>query len=81
MRYYFHISNGRVTAEDHDGLELPSCVAALDEGGKIAQELLSDPDTQDFDGGVVQIVGSGGDLYISLPIFRPRDSAAMAGLN
>ena len=77
MRFYFHISNGQVTAEDHDGVELPTFLAALDEGGKIAKELLSDPDTVDFDGGVVQIVGSGGNLFISLPISRPGEHGAL----
>ena len=77
MRFYFHISNGLVTAEDHDGVELPTFLAALDEGGKIAKELLSDPDTADFDGGVVQIVASGGGLFISLPISRPGEYGAL----
>ena len=70
MRFYFHVSNGWVTAEDHEGVELPSYLAALDEGGKIAQELLSDPDTMSFEGGVVNIVGVGGKVFISLPIGR-----------
>ena len=78
MRFYFHISNGFITAEDHEGVELPTCLAALDEGGKIAQELLSDPDTMSFHGGVVNIVGSGGWLFISLPISHPGETAAAA---
>ena len=77
MRFYFHISNGSVTAEDHDGVELPTFLAALDEGGKIARELLSDPDTVGFDGGVVQIVGSGGHLFIALPITRAGEHGAL----
>ena len=77
MRFYFHISNGSLTAEDHDGVELPTFLAALDEGGKIAKELLSDPDTAGFDGGVVQIVGAGGHLFISLPITHPGEHEAL----
>lgn len=75
MRFYFHISNGTLTAEDHEGVELPSFVAALDEGGKIAQELLSDPDTAGFDGGVVNIVGPSGSFFIALPISQPEHAA------
>lgn len=75
MRFYFHISNGAVTAEDHEGVELPTFVAALEEGGKIAKELLNDPDTEDFHGGVVNIVGSEGFLFLSLPIARPGEIA------
>jgi hypothetical protein len=78
MRFFFHVSNGFVTAEDNEGLELPSCLAALDEGGKIAQELLNDPDTMSFHGGVVNIVGSGGWLFISLPISNPGEFGSMA---
>ena len=77
MRFFFHISNGSLTAEDNEGVELPTFVAALDEGGKIAKELLSDPDTVGFDGGVVQIVGAGGHLFISLPITQPGEHAAL----
>jgi hypothetical protein len=76
MRFYFHISNGAVTAEDHEGVELPTLIAALDEGGKIAKELLDDPDTEDFQGGVVNIVGSSG-LFTSLPISRHTIRAAL----
>lgn len=76
MRFYFHISNGVVIAEDHEGVELPTFVAALDEGGKIAKELLDDPDTEDFHGGVVNIVGSHGLLFMALPIARPGEPAA-----
>ena len=76
MRFYFHVSNGSVTAEDHEGVELASCLAALDEGGKIAEELLSDPDTTSFCGGVVNIVGSDG-VFIALPIAYPGERAAL----
>lgn len=70
MRFYFHVSNLLVTAEDHEGVELPDFASALEEGGRIAKELLNDPDTADFDGGSVNIVGSGGLLFITLPITR-----------
>lgn len=78
MRFYFHISNGPVTAEDNEGVELPSFIAALEEGGKIAKELLDDPDTESFQGGVVNIVGSGGLVFMSLPISRPGQTPASA---
>lgn len=80
MRFYFHISNGRITAEDHEGVELPTFVAALEEGGKLASELLNDPDTEGFRGGVVNITGSGGLVFISLPIVPPGEMA-LAALN
>jgi hypothetical protein len=76
MRYYFHISNDYITAEDHEGMDLPTCLAALEEGGKIADELLRDPDTTSFHGGVVNIVGSGGWVFISLPIANPGETPA-----
>lgn len=76
MRFYFHISNGAVMAEDHEGVELPTFVAALDEGGKIAGELLDDPDTESFHGGVVMIVGSDGLSFMNVPIARPHEIAA-----
>jgi hypothetical protein len=68
MRFYFHISNGELTAEDDYGMELPTFLAAFEEGAKIARELLDDPDTADLRGGVIHIVGSQGRLFISLPI-------------
>lgn len=76
MRFYFHVSNDIVIAEDHEGVELPSFIAALEEGARIAQELLDDPDTASFRGGVVNIVGSRGHVFISLPISRPEETAA-----
>jgi len=78
MRFYFHVSNCLVTAEDHEGVELPSFIAALEEGGKIAEELMADPDTMDFQGGVVNIVGDSGLLFVSLPITKSGTIAAGA---
>ena len=68
MRFYFHISNGTLTAEDEHGMELPNLIAALEEGTRIVQELLSDPVTSDLNGGVIQIVGTDGLSFLSLPI-------------
>jgi hypothetical protein len=51
MRFYFHISNGEMTAEDEHGLELPTFLAAFEEGSRIAQDLLNDPDTMELRGG------------------------------
>ena len=76
MRFYFHICNGPVEAEDEHGMELPDFMAAFEEGQKIAQDLLNDPQTVDLHGGVIHIVGPKGMLFVSLPIMpakkRPR---------
>ena len=71
MRYFFHITNGSLTAEDEEGLELPSFMAALMEGDKIVRDLLSDAETRDLRGGEVQIVGAHGLLFVALPITPP----------
>ena len=68
MRFYFHISNDEITAEDEYGMELPTFLAAFEEGSRIAQDLLNDLDTMDLHGGVIHIVGSQGRLFVSLPI-------------
>ena len=71
MRYYFHICDGGLTAQDGEGMELPSFFAALEEGGRIAEELVADPDTASFRGGVVNIVASNGSVFMTLPISPP----------
>jgi hypothetical protein len=68
MRFYFHVSNGEIIAEDDYGLDLPTLLAAFEEGNRIAQELLNDPDTADLCGGAIHIVGSQSRLFVSLPI-------------
>jgi hypothetical protein len=68
MRFYFHISSGPVRAEDEEGMELPTFLAALEEGSKIARDLLNDPDAIDLRDGVVQVVGSAGLVFMTLPI-------------
>jgi len=49
-------------------MELPTLLAAFEQGSRIAQDLLNDPDTMDLRGGVIHIVGSQGRLFVSLPI-------------
>jgi hypothetical protein len=71
MRYFFHINNGSQTAEDEEGIELPTFLAALMEGEKIVHDLLSDAETSDLRGGALQIVSSGGLLFVTLPITPP----------
>jgi hypothetical protein len=57
MRFYFHISNDEITTEDEYGMELPTFLAAFEEGSRIAQDLLNDPDTMDLPGGVIHQPG------------------------
>lgn len=71
MRFYFHISNGSITAEDEHGMELPTLSAAFEEGTRIVQDLLTDLETMDLRGGVIHIVGTDGRSFLSLPILPP----------
>lgn len=77
MRFYFHISNGSVTAEDEHGMELPTLSAAFEEGTRIVQDLLNDPETMELRGGVVQIVGTDGLSFLALPILPPPKTAKL----
>ena len=74
MRFYFHISNGTLMAEDEHGMELPTLTAAFEEGTRIVHDLLSDPETKDLRGGVIHIVGTDGRSFLSLPILSPAKS-------
>ena len=71
MRFYFHISNGALMAEDEYGMELPTLAAALEEGTRIIHDLLTDLETMDMRGGVIQIVGTDGRSFLTLPILPP----------
>ncbi|HXR95995.1 MAG TPA: hypothetical protein VN718_08950 [Rhizomicrobium sp.] len=62
-------------SEDDHGMELPTLAAALEEGTRIVQDLLKDPETKDLQGGVVHIVGSDGRSFLSLPILHPPKTA------
>jgi hypothetical protein len=55
-------------AEDEFGMGLPTILAAFEEGNRIGQDLLNDPDTAELRGGVTHIVGSQGRLFVSPPI-------------
>ena len=75
MRFYFHISDGALMSEDDHGMELPSLSDAFEEGARIVQDLLSQPETADLQGGVIHIVGSDGRSFLSLPILPPPTAA------
>lgn len=77
MRFYFHISNGALIAEDEHGMELPTLIAAFEEGTKIVKDLLNDPETMDLRGGVIHIVGTDGRSFLSLPILPPPKAARL----
>jgi hypothetical protein len=68
MRFYFHVLDSSMIFEDSEGVECPTLLAAFEEGGQIARELLDDPDTTVLRDGVINIVGSNGDVFIALPI-------------
>jgi len=53
---------------DSEGVDCPNLLAAFEEGGQIARELLDDPDTAVLRDGVINIVGPDGDVFIALPI-------------
>jgi hypothetical protein len=72
MRFYFHILDSSIVFEDSEGAECPSLLAAFEEGSQIARELLDDPDTTVLRDGVINIVGSNGDVFIALPISSGR---------
>jgi hypothetical protein len=61
-RYRFHISDGRVTHLDEEGLLLPSALAAVDEARTLAWALLCDlaGEISDWSEWSVEIVGDQG---------------------
>lgn len=58
-------------------MELPTLIAALEEGVRIVRDLLNDPETMDLRGGVIQIVGTDGLSFLNLPILPPPKSARL----